>query len=120
MTHRDELIAEIESAFADAPTATWLQRLDEAGIPSGKVRFLDEVYAWEQTRSQGLLIEVDHPVLGRIELPGPPLRFDGAGAMQHRPPPALGADNDRVLAWLDEADEADEADELGSGVGHEA
>ncbi len=109
VNNRDALIGEIEGAFATAPAATWLQRLDEAGIPAGKVRSLDEVYGWEQTRSQGLLVEVEHPVLGRIELPGPPLRFDDAEASTHRAPPALGQDNDSIRAWLDELDSAHEA-----------
>ncbi|HET9899806.1 MAG TPA: CoA transferase [Actinomycetes bacterium] len=107
VNNRNALIAEIEGTFATAPAATWLQRLDEAGIPAGKVRSLDEVYGWEQTRSQGLLVEVEHPVLGRIELPGPPLRFDGAEASAHRAPPALGQDNDSIRRWLDELDELD-------------
>ena len=44
--------------------------------------------------------QVDHPVLGRIELPGPTLRFDGLPPREHTAPPALGQDNDAVLAWL--------------------
>ena len=44
------------------------------------VRDLAEVYEWDQTRSQGLLIDVEHAQLGPITLPGPPLRFDGGGA----------------------------------------
>jgi crotonobetainyl-CoA:carnitine CoA-transferase CaiB-like acyl-CoA transferase len=108
VSNRDALITEIEDAFAGASAASWLQRLDEAGIPAGKVRALDEVYGWEQTRSQGLLVEVQHPVLGRIELPGPPLRFDGAEPVTHRAPPALGEDNDSIRAWLDELDQLDQ------------
>jgi crotonobetainyl-CoA:carnitine CoA-transferase CaiB-like acyl-CoA transferase len=104
VTNRDALIGAIEDAFAYASTETWLQRLDDAGIPAGKVRSLDEVYEWEQTRSQGLLIDVEHPVLGRIQLPGPPLRFDGAEAMAHRAPPALDQDSASIRAWLDELD----------------
>jgi crotonobetainyl-CoA:carnitine CoA-transferase CaiB-like acyl-CoA transferase len=66
------------------------------------------VYEWEQTRSQGLVIEVDHPRLGPIELPGPPLRFDGAPPREHTAPPLLGEHNAAVLAWLDEIDTQDE------------
>ena len=59
-----------------ARAETWLARLADLGIPAGKVRTLDDVYTWDQTRSQGLVVEVDHPTLGTVELPGPPLRFD--------------------------------------------
>ncbi|MEV0146000.1 MULTISPECIES: CoA transferase [unclassified Nonomuraea] len=100
--HRAELIADMERALAAHDRGHWLVRLAEAGVPAGAIRSLDEVYTWDQTRSQGLLVEVEHPVLGRIELPGPPLRFEGLEAVRHRPPPALGGDGAAVLAWLEE------------------
>ena len=71
-----ELIETLEAALSAESAETWLGRLAELGIPAGKVRTLDDVYSWDQTRSQGLVIEVEHPTLGPVELPGPPLRFD--------------------------------------------
>jgi formyl-CoA transferase len=72
------------------------------------VRTLDRVYDWEQTRSQGLVIGVDHPLLGPIEIPGPPIRLDdntyAGGRASHVPPPLLGEHNESVRAWLDELD----------------
>jgi crotonobetainyl-CoA:carnitine CoA-transferase CaiB-like acyl-CoA transferase len=106
VAHRGELLEAIDAALAAAPAAVWLERLDSLGVPAGKVRSLDEVYGWEQTRAQGLIISVDHPVLGRIELPGPPLRFGdrpyAGGRRTHLPPPALGAHDESVRAWLSE------------------
>ncbi|WP_030144962.1 CaiB/BaiF CoA transferase family protein [Spirillospora albida] len=104
---RAELTAAVEAALADGTRAEWLKRLDDAGVPAGSIRSIDEVYEWDQTRSQGLVIEVDHPVLGPIELPGPPLRFDGAEPRAHTAPPLLGEHNDTVMAWLDELEERD-------------
>src|SRR5699024_5993901 len=74
-----------------------LAALSEAGIPSGTVRTLPEVYEWDQALSQGLKVSVDHPVLGDIDLPGPPLRFfdaSGDGEVEttrsrHEAPPLL-------------------------------
>jgi crotonobetainyl-CoA:carnitine CoA-transferase CaiB-like acyl-CoA transferase len=106
VAHRDELTAAIEAAFAAEPADVWLERLAAAGIPAGKVRDFQQVYEWEQTRSQGLLIDVDHPTLGPIQLPGPPLRFDdnpyAGGRETNLAPPRLGEHNDSVRAWLDE------------------
>jgi crotonobetainyl-CoA:carnitine CoA-transferase CaiB-like acyl-CoA transferase len=102
--NRMELTALIEEALAGGTRDHWLARLAELGIPAGAVRSIDEVYEWEQTRSQGLVVEVDHSELGRIELPGPPLRFDDPQTGAHTAPPALGQHTRAVLTWLDEVD----------------
>lgn len=97
--HRSELIEVIERLLAGAGTREWLARLGD--IPSGEVRSLDQVYECPQTRSQGLLIEVDHRSLGRVDLPGPPIRFDGGGRRGHQAPPTLGQHDASVRAWLE-------------------
>ena len=102
--HREDLIKAIEERLATAPAITWLARLDEIGVPAGKIRTLDEVYAWEQTHSQGLLVDVDHPTLGRIRLPGPPLRLETADGestarTDHAHPPLLGEHDAAIRAW---------------------
>lgn len=106
--NRDALIAVIESLFADRSAEDCLAVLAEAGVPAGKVRTIDDVYSWEQTRSQGLVIDVEHPTLGRLELPGPPLRFDdnayAGGRETHLPPPTLDQHGDAIREWLDAAD----------------
>jgi len=105
VAHRDELIALIESHFADGPAEEWLGRLAAAGVPAGKVRSLDDVYTWEQTLSQGLLLSIDHPSLGPLQLPGSPLRFDdnlfSGGRADHLPPPSLGQHSEAIRAELD-------------------
>ena len=102
VAQRGELTVAIEAAFAADSAEQWLPRLAAAGIPAGAVRSLDQVYDWDQTRSQGLVVEVEHPLLGRIELPGPPLRFDGGEQPEHRSPPLLGEHDDAIRAWLAE------------------
>jgi crotonobetainyl-CoA:carnitine CoA-transferase CaiB-like acyl-CoA transferase len=89
-----------------ADRAHWLALLAEAGVPAGSIRRIDEVYEWAQTRSQGLVISVDHPLLGEIELPGPVLRFDGQAPREHAAPPLLGQHDAAVRDWLDERDRA--------------
>ena len=86
---------------------TVLARLAEVGVPAGKVRTIDEVFTWDQTTSQGLLVDVDHSVLGPLTLPGPPLRFfetDGTEVTRqdHLAPPTLDQHGASVRAWLQE------------------
>jgi len=105
---REETIALVEAAFADLGAAELIPRLEAAGIPCGVVRTLEEVYASEQVRSQGLVIDVDHATLGHVELPGPPLRFFAAADAEeteitkraHRAPPVYGADGDAIREWI--------------------
>jgi crotonobetainyl-CoA:carnitine CoA-transferase CaiB-like acyl-CoA transferase len=110
VANRDAVNAAVNAAFADRTLAELLTRLDEIGVPAGEVRTLDRVYEWDQTRSQGLVVDIDHPVLGSIEIPGPPIRFDdnpyAGGRPEHLAPPTLGQHNDSVRAWLDEQDGA--------------
>ncbi|MGB9377063.1 MAG: CoA transferase [Mycobacteriales bacterium] len=105
--NRDALVSEIEGALGAQPLAHWLPALAEIGVPAGEVRSLDRVYEWEQTRSQDLLIEVEHATAGRLTLPGVPLRFDRGGRSEHLAPPILGQHNDTVLDWLDDLDGAE-------------
>ena len=103
VAHRDELTRAIEEVLAQQPAEHWLALFGDAGIPSGKVRTIDDVYEWEQTRSQGLLLEVDHATQGRVQLPGSPLRFDdnpfSGGRETHLAPPTLGQHDAEIRAW---------------------
>jgi crotonobetainyl-CoA:carnitine CoA-transferase CaiB-like acyl-CoA transferase len=107
VAHRERVIKVVEDAFADWDAEPLLARLAEVGVPAGKVRTLDEVYAWEQTASQGLLVDVEHGSLGRLTLPGPPLRFFGADGGEvtrrdHAAPPVLDQHAADIRAWLEE------------------
>lgn len=101
----DQLIDEIEAKFANWQSDPLLTRLSELGIPAGKVRNLDEVYAWEQVASQNLLLSLHHPDWGKVQVPGVPVRFfDADGkefSRQHTPPPALDEHGKRIRRWLD-------------------
>ena len=50
------MVAAVNAAFGALPREELMARLAALGIPAGQVRSLDEVYQWDQTRSQGLLI----------------------------------------------------------------
>jgi crotonobetainyl-CoA:carnitine CoA-transferase CaiB-like acyl-CoA transferase len=105
VAHRDQLIEALESTFASGSAEDWLAALAEAGVPSGKVRTLDDVYGWEQVQSQGLLLDVEHPTLGSLTLPGSPIRFEdqpfSGGRSQHAAPPTLGQHDREIRDWLD-------------------
>ena len=81
------------------------------GVLSGQAELIDGQRRLIVSRP----IDVEHPALGPVQLPGPPLRFfDGAGQEWHREhtaPPLLGQHTDEVLGWL--ADAGDPIDGTG-------
>ncbi len=105
VAHGDDLVRAIERVLTTRPAEHWLEVLDAAGVPAGRVRTIDEVYEWEQTHSQGLLIDVDHPAYGALRLPGSALRFDDnahSGARHtHTAPPLLDQHGTAIREWLD-------------------
>jgi crotonobetainyl-CoA:carnitine CoA-transferase CaiB-like acyl-CoA transferase len=106
VANRKRVNEAVQDRFAFYTTEELLTKLARMGVPAGRIRTIREVYEWEQTRSQGLLIEVDHATLGKVTLPGPPLRFfDVNGAERtrdsHLAPPVLGAHNTFVVKPVD-------------------
>ncbi|MFV0457729.1 MAG: CaiB/BaiF CoA transferase family protein [Actinomycetales bacterium] len=102
-----ELVGIVEGVFASYSAPDLLAVLEKAGVPAGIVRPLDEVYAWEQVHSQGLVIDVDHSAVGPVRLPGPPLRFfalDDEGVertrTRHAAPPMLDEHGSEIRRWL--------------------
>ncbi|CAN5403949.1 CoA transferase [soil metagenome] len=100
VAHRDAVGDAVNAAFSAYRRTYLISKLAATGTPAGLVRNLEEVYTWEQTRSQGLLIDVEHESLGTLTLPGPVLRYDFGPPMQHRAPPTLGQHNASIRSWL--------------------
>ena len=93
----DVLQAEIDARLAGDTVETWMTRFDEAGVPAGRIRTMDQVYAWEQLAHLGLVDHVSHPTVGEMDLPGAPLRWSRSGRRPADPPPTLGQHSGEIL-----------------------
>jgi crotonobetainyl-CoA:carnitine CoA-transferase CaiB-like acyl-CoA transferase len=95
VAHRAELIGVIEDHFATEPAEHWLDLLLAAGVPAGKVRSMDDVYAWEQVALTGPGAGGGPPgVRDPAALRGRRCRFDDnpfSGGRRHIWPPDPGA-----------------------------
>ena len=96
-TERILLMAEI---IKERPTAEWLQRLDANDVPSAPVLRRNEVIANEQVLARELIIEFDHPDIGRVRQPVPAARFDRTPARIQGPAPRTGEHSAAILAEL--------------------
>lgn len=87
--NRDALIPELRAIFVTAPVEKWLARLAAAGLPSGRVRTVDEALASEQARARGLVHEFAGDEAGPIRVVRYPVRFSD-GLPEPRRPPRIG------------------------------
>jgi crotonobetainyl-CoA:carnitine CoA-transferase CaiB-like acyl-CoA transferase len=98
VANRNALTSEIEAVLTTQPTAHWLARLAEAGVPAAEVHDLTQVLASPQVAALGSVQELEHSSAGPYRLIGPPLRVGRAALSYPSPAPALGAHTRAVLA----------------------
>jgi crotonobetainyl-CoA:carnitine CoA-transferase CaiB-like acyl-CoA transferase len=98
--HRAAINAEINARTREKPVAHWIEAINRAGVPCGKVLDMGQVFDDPQTRHQQMRITIDHPQHGRLDVLGFPVKFTDDPCRVHRPPPVLGADTDAILAEL--------------------
>jgi crotonobetainyl-CoA:carnitine CoA-transferase CaiB-like acyl-CoA transferase len=98
--HRAAINAEINARTREKPVAHWIEAINRAGVPCGKVLDMGQVFDDPQTRHQQMRITIDHPQHGKLDVLGFPVKFTDDPCRVHRPPPVLGADTDAILAEL--------------------
>jgi CoA:oxalate CoA-transferase len=95
------------AALRRAPTADWLARLQDAGIPCGPIHDVAEVMAHPQVRARNMIVDVVDPELGAFPVAGNPIKSTAFADPPTRPAaPVLDADRDAILAWLAEEERA--------------
>jgi formyl-CoA transferase len=95
--NRAHLIEEIEAVTQSSARTHWLAVLEEAGVPCGPILDYEEVFADPHVRARGMVQEMHHPVGGRIQVLGPPVKLSETPALLGRPSPLLGEHTAEVL-----------------------
>ena len=85
LAHRDELIAAVDEMLADVTTQEVCETLDSFGVPVARVNSLDDVHEDEQVVHAGSLVEREHPSVGPLRFPRPPVRFEGQPGVEAFP-----------------------------------
>lgn len=98
--NRLEILAIVKPWVAARTVAEVLALLDGIDVPSAKVQRIDEVLADPQIEARGMVVEQDHPVLGKIRLPNLPFRFSGCDTTITQVAPDLGQHNAKIAAEL--------------------
>ncbi|MBR0655901.1 CaiB/BaiF CoA transferase family protein [Plastoroseomonas arctica] len=87
----------LQSKLETKTSEEWVAALNKAGVPSGPVYSMDQVFADVQVQHLGLAMPVAHPELGEIKLVRAPMQIEGVSC-GNKPTPDRGADTDAVLA----------------------
>ncbi|MDH4293002.1 MAG: CoA transferase, partial [Betaproteobacteria bacterium] len=96
----DALEQEIEKVFATQPTAHWVQKLDEAAVPGGPVYTYAQALADPHIKARNMVVEIDHPKIGRMKSIGLPVKSSGELTAIRQPAPWLGQHTEETVLGL--------------------
>ncbi len=95
--NRDALNVEIASHTIKRTSADWVERLNKAGVPSGPIYSVDQVYADPQVEHLGMAQPVKTKDKKVLRMAGQPMSLSRTPSKLVAPPPALGEHTDVVL-----------------------
>ena len=104
MTNRDVLADRINEVTSLRTVDHWIEVINDAGCPCGRVMDLAEVFSDPQVLSQEMVLDQVHPGHGTVRMTGFPVKLSHTPAKLRRPAPDLGADTEAILATLDDSD----------------
>ena len=97
VANRRALAERIEAVTRTRPRAHWLALLEDHGVPCGPINSYADVFDDEQIAAREMVVETDHPTLGRLRTLGSPLKMSRTPPQPGRPAPLLGQHTDAVL-----------------------
>ncbi len=100
MSGRTSLVRKLARVFAGNTVEHWVNLLDQAGLPVGRVLTIAEAFDDPQARHHQLLVEFEHPVAGHVRTTGSPIRLDDVGTVAQGLPPQLGQHTVAIMSEL--------------------
>ena len=94
--NRESILARVSEWTMTHSVEACCAALDAAGVPAAPVQTIDKVLADPQTLARDMVVEQEHPVLGKIRLPNLPFRFSGCDTSPSGPAPLLGQHNREI------------------------
>ncbi len=94
---RDALIPLLNEIFSTRRAEEWLERLDKAGVPAGRIKTVAEVCESPHLKARGMIVSVPHPKAGTLTVFGLPIRLWATPGAVTEPPPLLGQHTEEIL-----------------------
>ncbi len=103
--NRDEVEKIVSDKIKTKTMAEWLDILNKAGVPCGPIYTVDQIFKDPQVLARDMLVELDHPKCGKIQVTGSPIKLSETPAEITTHPPMLGEHNSSILQELGFSDE---------------
>ncbi|MGE3538202.1 MAG: CaiB/BaiF CoA transferase family protein [Candidatus Tectimicrobiota bacterium] len=97
VANRASLIARLQEVFLTRTYEEWESLLLAHGIPVGAINTIDQVVQHPQVQARGMIVENEHPVAGKVNLVGVPVKLSATPGSIRAPAPLLGQHTDEVL-----------------------
>jgi crotonobetainyl-CoA:carnitine CoA-transferase CaiB-like acyl-CoA transferase len=94
--NRTALTSEINTALSAHNADRWIEMLNQAGIPSGPILTIEEMFAHPQIAAREMLLKIPHPQIGTFLTTGLAIKLSETPGCVSRPP-LLGEHTDQVL-----------------------
>jgi crotonobetainyl-CoA:carnitine CoA-transferase CaiB-like acyl-CoA transferase len=98
--HRDELVPILAAIIETKTRAEWVALLGAADVPCGPVNTLADVFKDPQVLHNEMVVQLDHPKAGVINVPGVAIKMSATPGRISRGPPMLGEHTAEILARL--------------------
>jgi crotonobetainyl-CoA:carnitine CoA-transferase CaiB-like acyl-CoA transferase len=98
--NRDALMPAVQKLFVTRTSIEWLDALARAEIPAAAINTVAEAVNDPQTKSRGLIVQLEHPALGAVRSIANPIRFSHTPVSYRMPPPVLGEHSGDILRDL--------------------
>jgi len=98
--NRDTLSGEIERRLATADSGTWIERLNQAGVPCGRIYSIAEVFQDPQVQQLRMVEEIASPHRDPLRLVAQGVRLSRTPSEVKLRPPECGEHTDEILGAL--------------------
>ena len=96
----EELNIILNEIFKEKPKGYWIELLEKAGVPTGPINNVKEVVDCPQVKAREMIVEVEHPIAGKMKMAGCPIKASFTPCSPQGPAPILGQDTESVLKAL--------------------